>query len=235
MLTPSEEPTERTVSVAADGQRGDDGPLAALGETARLGRYALLDLLGQGGMGMVFSAYDPELDRKVAIKLLRHVGVDPRSRAVLLAEAQALARLAHPNVIHVYEVGETRERVFIAMEFVRGQTLRQWLRQPRPWPEVVAMFLQAGRGLAAAHQAGVLHCDFKPESGLASQMPENTSVSRLRRGCVPTMYQAGGPRQDRAARDRRRQHARSRTCVTEIGARWKESTNHERLDHIGVL
>ena len=170
VITPSEEPTQRTVSVAADGPRGDDdGPLAGLGQTARVGRYALLDLLGQGGMGMVFSAYDAELDRKVAIKLLRHVGIDPRSRALLLDEAQALARLAHPNVIHVYEVGETRERVFIAMEFVRGQTLRQWLRQPRPWPEVVAMFLQAGRGLAAAHQAGVLHCDFKPDNALVGQ------------------------------------------------------------------
>ena len=144
-----------------------------------VGRYMILSRLGAGAMGVVYAAYDPELDRKVAIKLLRHVGVDPRSRAVLLAEAQALARLAHPNVIHVYEVGETRERVFIAMEFVRGQTLRQWLRQPRPWPEVVAMFLQAGRGLAAAHQAGVLHCDFKPKP---SRLPPKAPPSAKRRG-----------------------------------------------------
>ena len=147
----------------------DDVALAGLGQTRRLGRYTLLEVLGHGGMGVVFAAYDEELDRKVAIKFMHHTGVDPRARAMLLGEAQALARLAHPNVIHVYEVGETDDRVFLAMEFVRGQTLRQWLRLPRSWPEVVAMFLQAGRGLAAAHQAGLVHCDFKPENALVGQ------------------------------------------------------------------
>jgi len=170
VVTPSAESTQSTEpgSTAAPGS-DEDVALAGLGQTRRLGRYTLLELLGHGGMGVVFAAYDEELDRKVAIKFMHHTGVDPRVRAMLLGEAQALARLAHPNVIHVYEVGETEDRVFLAMEFVRGQTLRQWLRLPRSWPEVVAMFLQAGRGLAAAHQAGLVHCDFKPENALVGQ------------------------------------------------------------------
>ncbi|MFY0532169.1 serine/threonine-protein kinase [Nannocystis pusilla] len=173
MATP---PTDgAAVSTLPTAPASDDGAapvddveavFAGLGQARRLGRYTLLELLGRGGMGVVFSAYDAELDRKSAIKFVRHTGPDSRARALLLAEAQAQARLAHPNVIPVYEVGEHGDQVFIVMEFVRGQSLRAWLKAPRRWPEIVAMFVQAGRGLSAAHQAGLIHCDFKPDNVL---------------------------------------------------------------------
>jgi serine/threonine protein kinase len=140
-----------------------DAVLAGLGQARKVGRYTLLELLGTGGMGVVFTAYDEELDRKVAIKFLQRSSADPQA---LLREAQAQARLAHPNVIHVYEVGVAEARVFLAMEFVRGQSLRAWSQVDRSWAEVVGIFVQAGRGLAAAHAAGVVHCDFKPDNVL---------------------------------------------------------------------
>ena len=115
-------------------------------------------------MGVVYAAYDEELDRKVAIKLLR---VDMSDAACgparMLREAQAMARLSHPNVAQIHEVGEFGGRVFIAMEFVEGQNAREWQALvPRGWREVLGVYLQAGRGLAAAHQAGLIHRDFKP-------------------------------------------------------------------------
>ena len=139
--------------------------LAGLGQARKVGRYTLLELLGSGGMGVVFTAYDEELDRKVAIKFLQRSAGAAQAGA-LLREAQAQARLAHPNVIHVYEVGVADGRVFLAMEFVRGLGLREWSRAGRSRAEVVEVFVQAGRGLAAAHAAGVVHCDFKPENVL---------------------------------------------------------------------
>ena len=136
----------------------------------RVGRYLVLSALGAGGMGVVFSAYDPQLDRKVALKLLR-AGItyntkDARTR--LRREAQAIAQLSHPNVVAVYDVGATEEGdLYIAMEFVEGDTLTTWLRQyPRSWREIVDVFLQAARGLMAAHSVGLLHRDFKPDNVL---------------------------------------------------------------------
>lgn len=130
----------------------------------KVGRFPILDQVGAGAMGVVYSAFDPELDRKVAIKVLhdRPDGDQARSRARMLREARALAKLAHPNVATVYEVGTVDDRVFLAMEFVAGQPLDQWLQQPRSWREVVAVFAAAGAGLAAAHAAGIVHRDFKP-------------------------------------------------------------------------
>jgi len=132
---------------------------------ARLGRYALLRVLGEGGMGVVFAAYDEQLDRKVAIKLLRTRGGAAPEGAWLLGEAQAMARLSHPNIVQIYDVGSSDGQLFLAMEFVVGVTLREWSRErPRGWREVVAVALQAGRGLQAAHEAGLIHRDFKPHN-----------------------------------------------------------------------
>ena len=140
----------------------------------RIGRFAVLHALGAGGMGLVCAAYDAELDRKVAIKLLRpnkaHSGRSTLGQARLLREAQAMARLAHPNVVTVHEVGTFGDQVFIAMEFIAGMTLKRWLRRARrSWQEVVPVFVQAGRGLAAAHAAGLIHRDFKPDNVMVSE------------------------------------------------------------------
>jgi tetratricopeptide (TPR) repeat protein/predicted Ser/Thr protein kinase len=129
-------------------------------------RYILVGELGHGGMGVVYKAYDPELNRPIALKLL--LAAEQGSEAArerLLREAQALARLQHPNVIAVYDVGPFRGAVFIAMEFVEGQTLRGWLKQqPRTQREIIDAFVAAGVGLRAAHAAGLVHRDFKPDN-----------------------------------------------------------------------
>jgi len=150
---------------------GDPHPSAdddAIGHGSILGRYIVLGRLGAGGMGVVHAAYDPELDRKVAIKLLLGGPGDARSvgaRIRLIREAQALAKLSHPNVVAVYDVGTVGERVWMAMELVEGQTLTAWiLARPRPWQEVVQVMVAAGEGLCAAHEAGLLHRDFKPDN-----------------------------------------------------------------------
>ena len=138
-------------------------------EPVELGRYRLLERIGQGGMGVVFRAHDPQLRRDVAVKLLHGTrgGSLPEQHARLRREALALARLSHPNVVQVFEVGEADEHLFVAMELVRGVTLRAWLgERPRGLAEVVDMVLQVGRGLAAAHAAGVVHRDLKPENVL---------------------------------------------------------------------
>jgi tetratricopeptide (TPR) repeat protein/predicted Ser/Thr protein kinase len=139
----------------------------ALPRGATIGRYVLLDKLGAGGMGVVYAAYDPELDRKVALKLLLPKGEETGSdgRARLLREAQALAKLSHPNVVAVHDVGTHGTRVWIAMEFVAGDTLGEWAKgRPRRWPELLRVLIDAARGVAAAHAAGLVHRDLKPDN-----------------------------------------------------------------------
>ncbi|HWB74204.1 MAG TPA: serine/threonine-protein kinase, partial [Nannocystaceae bacterium] len=165
----------------------DDGPFGDLdtarlrnviarrvfGETidpVRIGRYPTLRRIGQGGMGVVYAAYDNELDRRIAIKLLWRGDVQDeaeaaRMRARMLREARALAQLSDPSIVQIYEAGEHEGHVFLAMEFVEGPTLRQWLEsERRSVTDVLEVFAQAGRGLAAAHAAGLVHRDFKPEN-----------------------------------------------------------------------
>jgi tetratricopeptide (TPR) repeat protein len=138
-----------------------------------VGRYLVLERLGAGGMGEVYAAFDPQLNRRVAIKLLLPggEGLDGgEARVRLMREAQAMARLSHPNVLPVYDIGEHGDQVFIALELVEGHTLRQWLKeQPRGWREVVEALTLAGRGLAAAHAAGLVHRDFKPDNVLVGR------------------------------------------------------------------
>ena len=139
----------------------------------QIGRFVVLRKLGEGGMGVVYAAYDDELERKVAIKLLRTEFSGQQQslgQARLQREAQAMARLSHPNVVQIYEVGKFADAVFIAMEFVAGHNLREWLRQTeRPWRTILDAYMQAGRGLMAAHAAGIIHRDFKPKSRRPSQ------------------------------------------------------------------
>ncbi|HEY0192316.1 MAG TPA: serine/threonine-protein kinase [Kofleriaceae bacterium] len=145
-------------------------PKKALSVGDRVGRYLVLSSIGAGGMGVVFAAYDPQLDRKIALKLLRSgmTGSDTDARARLRREAQAIAQLSHPNVVSVYDVGTTDDGdLYMAMEFVEGDTLTSWLRKyPRTWREIIDVFLQAARGLVAAHGVGLLHRDFKPDNVL---------------------------------------------------------------------
>ncbi len=172
------------VAAAEAHLRGCNGCREALAELARsagpeapapggepAGRYEILEPIGAGGMGVVYAARDQKLRRTVALKTLQPGGTgeatEARMRERLLREARAMARLSHPNVLAVYDVGELDGQVFLAMELVEGRTLTAWLREERrSWREVLGVFLDAARGLAAAHAAGLIHRDFKPDNVL---------------------------------------------------------------------
>ncbi|MBA3462393.1 MAG: serine/threonine protein kinase [Deltaproteobacteria bacterium] len=154
-----------------------DEPTQTLAEVARerkrsvgtlLGRYVVLSELGRGGMSVVYIAYDPKLDRRVALKVVRGDKLTEAHRARLHREAQALARLSHPSVVTVFDVGDLEDDTFVAMELVEGKSLREWSKQERTWREVVNVMVAAGRGLAAAHAAGIVHRDIKPDNIVVS-------------------------------------------------------------------
>jgi len=153
-------------SQAAAGVGGDESKVT-LSALRRLGRFVVLRPLGEGGMGRVYAAYDEELDRKVALKVLHRSQVgEGEQRSRILREAQAMARVSHPNVVHVYGVSEAEGELFIAMEFIDGQTLAAYQRQRPRSADLLAIYRAAGHGLLAAHQAGLVHRDFKPDNVL---------------------------------------------------------------------
>ncbi|MCA9694013.1 MAG: protein kinase, partial [Myxococcales bacterium] len=137
-------------------------------DAPRLGRYVYLKQLGEGGMGVVCAAYDPKLDRKVAIKLIRSSATEsPERRARMVREAQAMARLSHPNVVQIYEIAELDDELCVVMEYLDGVTVGEWTATARrSWREVIACYLQIAAGLAAAHAEGVIHRDVKPDNAI---------------------------------------------------------------------
>ncbi len=138
-------------------------PLKPLASGTAVGRYVVQKVIGRGGMGVVYGAIDPTLSRRVALKLVRGGRPTKRFRERLQREALALARLCHPNIVTIFDIGTTTHGTFVAMEYVRGMNLRKWLRvAPRTVDEVLEVFKAAGEGLAAAHAAGLVHRDFKP-------------------------------------------------------------------------
>ena len=159
---------------------GEAPAVPATAALTRIGRYTVLGLLGRGGMGEVYLGLDEQLERQVAIKVLSRGREPARISDRLQREALALACLAHPNVVAIHEVGEAGGQVYLVMERVDGATLRGWLgERRRSVDEVLAVMLQAGRGLAAAHAAGLIHRDFKPKSECPPQTPPLPPSGRI--------------------------------------------------------
>ncbi len=174
----------------------------------KIGRYRVLERLGHGGMGVVYSAYDLELDRRVAIKLLLAEKLSANAEARLRREAQAMAKVMHANVISVIEVGDHNGQTYVVMEYLRGRSLAQWRSEHHSWREIVAVYAQAGRGLAAAHHAGIIHRDFKPQNAMiVDEGPDTGRVKVLDFGLAQaaenaelSMPEEPGPAQVFAAR-----------------------------------
>lgn len=160
-------PSEVDDVTVVDGSAPAESPSVAAG--SRLGRYVLLEEVGSGGMGVVMAAYDTELDRRVALKLLRP-HLSRRGEARMRREARSLAQLQHPSVITVFEVGAHEGQLFIAMEYIEGLTFDRWVDRRQPaWPRVIEIAIDAARGLAAAHAVGLVHRDIKPSNILVGK------------------------------------------------------------------
>ena len=162
MTTQDNSGTHVTIADSGDNSNSEELPRGS-----NLGRYVIIESIGSGGMGTVYRAYDPQLNRGVALKILSVKHEDfqeaERAKARLIREAQALAQLSHPNVVAVHDAGTFEDDVFIAMELVEGKTLGDWLKEKkRAVKEILEVMIAAGRGLSAAHKAGLVHRDFKP-------------------------------------------------------------------------
>jgi eukaryotic-like serine/threonine-protein kinase len=200
---------DSTVTAGAEGEPRQERGAPDLRRGTSFDRYVILDRVGEGGMGVVYAAYDSGLERKVALKFLHPDRSEPGSMRErrLLREAHAMARLSHPNVAVVYDVGSTDGHVFLSMEFVEGKDLRSWLAaEPRSASEILNIFVAAGRGLAAAHAAGIVHRDFKPANVLvdAQNRPRVTDfgLSRASPALDHSVEEEGGsPRDDAAGAD----------------------------------
>ncbi|MEZ4454650.1 MAG: protein kinase [Nannocystaceae bacterium] len=165
-----------------DGHSAPPAPKASIDDAARVGRFQVLHEIGQGGMGVVYAAYDWTLDRKVALKVLRSMGGShTRANERLHREAQAMARITHPNVVQIYEVAEHQGQIYVAMEFIDGVELTKWIAdESLGWSEIIDVFIQAGRGLQAAHEAGVVHRDFKPDNVVMTRRTSSRGRDEVR-------------------------------------------------------
>ena len=181
-----------------------------------IGRYLVIGRLGAGGMGVVYTAFDPELDRKVAIKFLKDAGSEAAQHR-LLREAQALARLSHPNVVAVHDTGTHQGHIFIALELVEGTTFREWLRGgERSWQEIVAACLAAGRGLAAAHRKEIIHRDFTPNNVL---MGRDGRIAVTDFGLArPTSYPSAGAADEEGGESGQSGSTELNTPLTQTGS-----------------
>jgi len=222
----------------------------------RFQRFEVIGELGKGGAGEVFLARDPQLEREVAVKVLatepatatalatfQTVDLRGADRTELLAEARVMARMSHPNILPIYEVGVADGLVFLVMEYVDGADLRTWLREPRSNPDILAVFAQAGRGLAAAHAHGIVHRDFKPDNVLIGRdhrvrvadfgiagLIATTSYTRLADGRGTPMYMAHELWQGAAATPRSDVFAFCRALAEAFGGH----DDPAALDHRGL-
>ena len=188
------EETATAATMSPDGHIRPSPPSSTLIAGSRIDRYVIENRIGAGGMGVVYAARDPELGRRVAVKILRAGAQGERLRR----EAQSLARLSHPNVVAVHDVGEHDGQTFVAMALVDGVNLRHWLVPPRTVAEVLRHLVAAGRGVAAAHAAGLIHRDLKPDNVFISDAGE-ALVGDF--GLAREADRSDGPRRGRRRRD----------------------------------
>ena len=200
-------------SLLRSSEPADSSPDTVLRAGPKIDRYALIDLIGRGAMGEVFAAYDPDLNRRVAIKLLRKQASD-KGKELFKREGRILARLRHPHVVSVLDTGTFEERPYLVMEYVAGTTLRRWLKERRPPEQIIRALVRVGQALEAAHRVNVLHRDIKPDnilidqdgysylsdfgfgtgsipSGEASVEGENTSTRGTPGYMAPELFQGG--------------------------------------------